>query len=268
MTSVDDTVRSAQQFFENGDRHQALALLHAALLEHPTHAIANNLAGYIELKNGRPEEAEKRFLVAAAAEPDNPAYRENLALARNIREQQVQPSRLRASLASAPAQAEVWIKLAQCEAASERIDRAVSSLYEGLSHCPENPDLLHALGNYLHYAGQLPQAATHYLHCVRVNPKHVNAWIDLSMVYLRLLNAELAESYARAAVSCAPDSVRAATHLASVLHQRNRFGEAQEHLERAKKVAPKDARLYNQLGMTHAALGDIDFALDCYPPQY
>lgn len=264
MNSHDDTVRNAQQLLESGRREHALELLQEVLSHQPTHAGANNLAGFIALQKNDPDTAEARFRIAAEAEPQNPVYQENIVIARTIRKQWTDTDPLRAALAANPAQPDCWRKLAQAEAAARRVDAAIHTLYEGLSHCPEHPDLLHALGNYLHYAGQLTHAATHYLHCIRVDPQRVDARIDLSLVYLRLLNGDQAEATARTAIACAPDSARAAVNLASVLYQRNRFDEALEHLERGRAMAPDDARTYNQLGMIHSALGDIDKALASY----
>ena len=239
-------------------------MLQGLLGESPRHPAANNLAGFISLQKGEPEAAEARFRIAADAEPQNPVYIENIAIAQSMRQQWTDTEPLRMALATNPIQPELWRKLAQAEAAARKIDAAIRALYDGLSHNPEHAQLLHALGNYLHYAGRLTEAAAHYSHCVRVAPAHVDARVDLSMVYLRLLNGELAESAARSAVACAPQSARAAVNLATVLYQRNRFDEALEHLERGLALAPDDARTHNQLGMIHAALGNIEKALASY----
>jgi predicted O-linked N-acetylglucosamine transferase (SPINDLY family) len=264
MTTNDDTVSAAQKLLTSGDRDGALELLQAVLAREPRHAAANNLAGFVALQQGRPDDAEARFRVAIDSDPQNSVYRDNIALARSLRQPSVNSGSLRAALTANPKQPEAWRKLAQAEAADRRVDNAISVLYEGLSHCPEQADLLHALGNYLHYAGRLTQAATHYLHCIRVAPQREDARIDLSQVYLRLLDGDLAESAARGAVACAPASARAAVNLGSVLYQRNRFTEALEQLERGRAMAPDNARTYNQLGMVHAALGDINQALASY----
>lgn len=264
MDDRDATVQAAQQLLSAGNHERALELLQAVLSRSPKHAAANNLAGFIALQKGKPDDAEARFRIAAEVEPQNTIYRDNIALAQGMRQQWTETGPLREALERNPLQPELWRKLAQAQAAARRVDAAIAALYEGLSHCPEHPALLHALGNYLHYAGRLTQAATHYAHCLRVAPQWVDAHIDLSLVYLRLLNADLAESAARNAVACAPASARAALNLASVLYQRNRFDEALQHAEHGRALAPGDARTYNQLGMIHAALGDIDKALASY----
>jgi protein O-GlcNAc transferase len=264
METDDTRVRAAQQMLESGNREEALDLLRAILGRNPRHAAANNLVGFIALQKGQPDEAEPWFRIAAEAEPDNSVYRDNIGIARAIKLQWTDTGPLRAALVANPRQPEIWRKLAQAEAAARRIDATIAALYEGLSHCPEHPELLHALGNYLHYAGRLAEAATHYHHCIRVAPQLVDARIDLSLIYLRLLDAELAESAARGAVECAPQSARAAVNLATVLYQRNRFTEALTHLERGRELAPQEARTYNQLGMTYSALGDIDRAIANY----
>lgn len=264
MNAEEDAVSAAQKLLTAGNREAALELLQAVLARDPAHAAANNLAGFIALQKGQPKDAETHFRVAAEREPHNTIYRDNMVLARGMREQWTSTGDLRTALTNNPKQAQLWRKLAQAEAAARRVDTAISVLYEGLAHCPEDADLLHALGGYLRYAGRLTQAATHYQHCIRVAPQRDDARIDLSQVYLRLLDGELAESAARGAVACAPDSARAAVNLGSVLYQRNRFPEALEQLQRGCALAPGEARTHNQLGMTHAALGDIDQALARY----
>lgn len=261
MTEIQIAVSNAQRLLASGDRDGAHELLQSILASDPGHAAANNLAGFIALQQGRPEDAEARFLVAITSDPQNKVYRENLELARGMRRQRTDASPLRAALAADPKRPELWRKVAHAEMAARRVNAAVESLYEGLSHCPEHPDLLHALGNCLHHAGHLAQAATHYLHCIRVAPHGADAQIDLSQVYLRLLNGELAEAAARGAVACAPDSARAAVNLGTVLYQRNSFVEALEQIERGHALAPDNPRTLNQLGMVHAALGDNDKAL-------
>ena len=262
MTSgVESRFQAAQKALEAGDKDGARRDLHEVLQLAPHHAGAHNLVGFIALRDGNPRDAEAWFRKAIDADPGNRVFRENLELARSLQQQLSATAPLRTQLAVDPRQPDLWRRLAQAEAAGRNLDAALTALYEGLSHCPERPELLHLLANYLHYLGRLPEAATHYHHAIRVAPQPVDARIDLSLVYLRLLNGDLAEKLARDAVDGAPDSPRAAVNLGTVLYQRNRFTEALTHLERGRALQPGDARTYNQLGMTWSALGDVKQAL-------
>ena len=145
MSQPADVLQAAQQLLASGDYERALLHLHAVLSDNPKHAAANNLAGFIALKGGQAEDAEARFRAAAAAEPGNTIYRENIALAQDVRKQWTDTERLRAALSTNPLQPDLWRKLAQGEAAARRVDVAITVLYDGLSHFPEHPDLLHAL---------------------------------------------------------------------------------------------------------------------------
>jgi predicted O-linked N-acetylglucosamine transferase (SPINDLY family) len=260
-SAVESRFQAAQKALEAGDKDSARSELHEVLQLAPHHAGAHNLVGFIALRDGNPRDAEAWFRKAIDADPGNRVFRENMELARSLQEQLSATAPLRARLAADPRQPELWRKLAQAEAAGRNLDAALAALHEGLSHCPERPELLHLLANYLHYLGRLPEAATHYHHAIRVAPQPVDARIDLSLVYLRLLNGDLAEKLAREAVDGAPESARAAVNLGTVLYQRNRFTEALAHLERGRALQPEEARTYNQLGMTWSALGDVKQAL-------
>ena len=258
---VESRFEAARKALEAGDRDGARRELHEVLQLAPDHASAHNLIGFIALRDGNPRDAEAWFRKAIDADPDNRVFRENLELACSLQQQLTATAPLRAQLAVDPRQPELWRRLAQAEAAGRNLDAALAALHEGLSHCPERPELLHLLANYLHYLGRLPEAATHYHHAIRVAPQPVDARIDLSLVYLRLLNGDLAEKLARDAVDGTPESARAAVNLGTVLYQRNRFIEALAHLERGRALQPEEARSYNQLGMTWSALGEVKQAL-------
>jgi len=259
--SPESRFQAAQKALETGDKDGARRELFELLRLAPEHAGAHNLIGFLALREGNPRDAEAWFRKAIDADPASRIFRENLELALTLQQQLTATAPLRAQLATDPRQPGLWRRLAQAEAAARNLDAALAALYEGLAHCPEQPELLHLLANYLHYLGRLAEAATHYHHSIRVAPQPVDARIDLSLVYLRLLNGELAEKLARDAVEGAPESARAAVNLGTVLYQRNRFNEALGHLDRGRALQPDEPRTYNQIGMTWSALGEVKQAL-------
>lgn len=239
-----------------GNVAAARTTLLEALRDAPGSAAAHNLLGFIALRESAFERAESCFREALAIEPENRVYQENLALARSLPQRRPPAEALRVALAADPRQPHLWLALAGEAAKTSGAEAALPVIREGLIHCPDGPQLVHALARALHQLSRLAEAAIHYHHCLKLDDRSVRARLELSLVYQRLLQLDHAERLAREARELAPGSAQAHANLGAVLYLRRRFRRAIACLERALALQPDEPRTSNQLGMVHMALGE------------
>ncbi|MHC4940988.1 MAG: tetratricopeptide repeat protein [Planctomycetota bacterium] len=73
-----------------------------------------------------------------------------------------------------------------------------------------------------------------------------------------------AVEYCEKCLKLDPDSLEGRINLAEAYLYFNRYGKAAEVLKAASEMAPRDPRIWNNLGYTYHAVGQLADAIDCY----
>jgi predicted O-linked N-acetylglucosamine transferase (SPINDLY family) len=107
------------------------------------------------------------------------------------------------------------------------------------------------LGNDLAKAGHFTEAIAHYEEALRLDPRHVNAHVNLGTAQYRLGDLDAAIACYRRALDVDPKSLRAHTNLAMLLrergHERGALDEAIRHFETARHLQPGNAVVLREL---------------------
>jgi predicted O-linked N-acetylglucosamine transferase (SPINDLY family) len=115
------------------------------------------------------------------------------------------------------------------------------------------------LGNDLAKAGHFTEAIAHYEEALRLDPRHVNAHVNLGTAQHRLGDLDAAIACYRGALDVDPKSLRAHTNLAMLLresgHERGALDEAIQHFERARQLQPGNAAVLRELAGLYWEVG-------------
>jgi tetratricopeptide (TPR) repeat protein len=118
----------------------------------------------------------------------------------------------------------------------------------------------HNLGWSLSQSGRYAEAAAVYDKAIWLKPSDAQAHVEYSWV-LRLLNQrEMALRQMQRAVHLRPNDVGYRSATSELLRNSRRFAEAVVHLEDAIKVAPSNASLWGELGLTRYLMQDAGAA--------
>jgi predicted O-linked N-acetylglucosamine transferase (SPINDLY family) len=174
---------------------------------------------------------------------------------------------LRAALAEDPAAVETWLQLLAAERGLHGPEVIAPLFYEALGYCPENPGLLHNLGQVLLGLGKTNEAMSHLWHALRVAPEgdlRVEICLDLAQILQQRLRLKPAELLLREALASAPSHSRIYLNLGALLYLSRRYREAEKLLDEAIRMVPQDPRGHVNRAMVHMALGESDTALDSF----
>ncbi len=219
----------------NGREREGLAELEALSRSNPELAVLWGGRGYVAMRLGQFDEAERYFTRAVELDPTDHASLRNRGV-------------LRHRLGKRP--------------------EAYADLLGALRYGPSDANTLSELAQIYERTGHRMWARPLLERVVRARPNHAEAWVDLSMVQPA---ADEALASLDRALQLDPSMRRAYTRRCTVLARSER-PEAVDACTRAMEAAPDDPWMQMQRGLAHyhagddeAALVDIDAALERRP---
>ena len=130
-------------------------------------------------------------------------------------------------------------------------------MYEAiLREVPEHFDAAHLLGVVAMQEGRLEEAQCQIKNALKIKPNDQPALINLTAVYLRSGQLELAAESGEEAARLLPASVDAMINYGTVLHQMGRYRDAIVPLEIAHAMNPRLTVVCNLLGLCLLKTGD------------
>ncbi|WP_459904643.1 tetratricopeptide repeat protein [Caballeronia sp. HLA56] len=272
MPSDTNRYHEAAAFYSNGRYAEALETLAPLVLD----ADALNLAAVCAYRLERHDEAERYWLRAIDARPDDAGMRNNLAnlfnelqryreaetlyrnaleilpdypvahynlanvLDRQGRADEAEEGYRRA-LALKPDFAEAHANLAALLARTNRLPEAEAEYRHAIDAQPAFAEARNNLGNVLRTLGKLGEARAQFEHVLAARPDWADAHLNFGNV---LKDAGLvvdAEHAYRRAVGLRPDYAAAYTNLGIVLGEQGRLAEAEVAYRHVVDLAPQDA---------------------------
>ncbi|HTD53325.1 MAG TPA: tetratricopeptide repeat protein, partial [Thermoanaerobaculia bacterium] len=151
-------------------------------------------------------------------------------------------------------------ELAQSLRQSGRPDEAVA-VYERLlrSSVPVAEDLFR-LGVCWHMLGKEDRAALAHTRAVELDPRDIDAWIDLGQESLAVRRLEQAQGAFEAALRLDPKSLDSLAGLAAVAYERQDFASAAGRLQEALTLAPDNLQTLENLARVERRRGHSDEA--------
>lgn len=252
---------AARRFHAIGAHLLRVRTAHVILSDAGLRAVAESL-----FTQGRFAEAEAVFRQCIAAAPLDPELYNSLgtALDRQERYREAELAYLKA-LALRPGFAVARFNCANTLKRLGRLRECEQELARLTTEFPEFIDAWHNLAVCHAEAERTDDAIRCLEHIVSRSPGHAAAWVELAELYRRDPE-KLPESLHcfEAALQAAPGSVRVLNGCGLVLHELERYGDAEGCFRAALEAGGDDAEIISNLGVTLLARGDFTAARGCF----
>ena len=216
------SLAAAQQLVRDGRFAQADAMLRPLIANDPKAAEPRYLLAYALLREDKPAESLKEYTSAAALRPPTAAELRSVALD--------------------------YVLLKALPDADRWMSRA-------LAMDANNAETWYAMGRLRYTEGRYSDALTCFEKTLALNPRSVKAENNLGLAYEALNRNDDAVRAYRTAIAWQKDdpapSEQPLLNLAILLQHRNQLPEAQQLLEQAATIAPKEPRIHENLGQVY-----------------
>ncbi len=216
------SLAAARQLVHDGKFAQADAMLRPLIVADPKAGEPRYLLAYILLREDKPTESLKEYTSAAALRAPTAAELRNVALD--------------------------YVLLKDLPEAEQWMSRA-------LAMDANDAETWYATGRLRYTEGRYSDALTCFEKTLALNPRSVKGEDNLGLAYEALNRNDDAVRAYRNAIALQKDdpapSEQPLLNLAILLQHRNQLPEAQQLLEQAAKIAPKDPRIHENLGQVY-----------------
>jgi Flp pilus assembly protein TadD len=222
LPSQVSVLATAQQLVRDGKFAQADAMLRPLIAAEPKAAEPRYLLAYALLREDRPAESLTEYTSAAALRPPTAEELRSVALD--------------------------YVLLKSLPDADRWMSRA-------LAMDANDAETWYAMGRLRYTQGRYSDALTCFEKTLALNPRSVKGENNLGLAYEALNRNDDAVRAYRIAIAWQKDdpapSEQPLLNLAILLQHRNQLPEAQQLLEQAATIAPKDPRIHENLGQVY-----------------
>jgi tetratricopeptide (TPR) repeat protein len=141
-------------------------------------------------------------------------------------------------------------------------DKAAAEFKATLDARPDSWASHYNLGSFYFAQRDYRQAVLFYETAIRLQPRVIQPYVNISFAYNALGANDKAEHSLRNAIKIEPKSLEANLNLGLLLGEMGKFEEAGPIMQKASELDPKSAVAVFNLGMIKAKLGHIDSAID------
>ncbi len=141
-------------------------------------------------------------------------------------------------------------------------DKAAAEFIATLDARPDHWASHYNLGSFFFSQGDSRQAVKFYETAIRLQPRAIQPYVNISFAYNGLGFNEKAVGSLRKAYGLEPKSLEANLNLGLLLGEMGRLEEAGSHLQKAAELDPQSAVAVFNLGVINAKLGRLDPAIE------
>ncbi len=145
-------------------------------------------------------------------------------------------------------EADKLLAAAESHYSAGRLSAAADAYQRVLSHAPEHPLALHALGWIAHLSGDGASAIDLMQRSLKSDPSAAGCWNNLGIIYASQRRPHAAAEAYRRAIELQPDFPAARLNLGNALRDQGRWAEAVEAYDAAVRGKPDFAAAHHALG--------------------
>jgi Flp pilus assembly protein TadD len=264
--NVQEAMRRAVGLHQAGQLEEAVKAYSKIIEAAPDYPEALNLHGVVCGQLGRKGEAVSSLKLAAKLTPQNPAVQQNLGkLLIEVGDLENAEQALRLAIYLAPTMPQAHANLGNLYKQQKKFQLAIGCYQKALEFAPTDYKSWNNLGNTWRELKEYEKAEDCLRKAHRIKPDFVEALSNLAMVLGDLKRPEAALEYNEKALAL--DSANADLHLnyGNTLRELGRESDASAaYAEAAVKLDPKHGGAWSALGNSALALGNVDYAGECY----
>jgi len=249
----------------SGQLAEASEIYQQILALEPAHDEALHLLGMVAGQQGAAERALSLIAQAVRLNPDNAAYRNNLAnTLRQLGRLDEALVQYRDALALRPDAPEIHNNYANALRDRGRLRDAMASYLMALELAPHSAEIHYNLANVYADQGDSADAEHHYRRALALRPAFADALYNLGRVLIQQNLLDEAERNYRAALSLRPDHAAAWNNLGTVLQEQGRLAEAEACYTTALRLDSACIDAHYNLGCAFLAQNYQDSAALCF----
>lgn len=146
----------------------------------------------------------------------------------------------------------------------DKTEGALEAILEADRRQPDNEEIVELTARLQLQLDQRAQAHKTYRRLLELNPKSVNALINLANFATIEDNFELAESYYKKALDLSPHNLDGHLNYGNMLYRSQRLPEALEEYRSAVILGPDRPEISNNLGLIQKDIGEYEEALGLF----
>jgi putative PEP-CTERM system TPR-repeat lipoprotein len=228
-----------------GDVAKARAAFTTALERDPAFLEAANKLVELDIADGKPSEAVKRFEAVVAARPTGLAgqmalWQAKAATGQPLKEQAATLANL---VRAHPEEAAPRLALIRVQAQNREFGLALTSVQSALSQFPDHPELLDALAQLQMQAGQWQQAMASVNRLLARDPASVIGLMRMAELQARQGDLKASQQHLRKVLSVDPSYVPALRTLVDMEVSAGNIAAGRQMVEAHQKLRPRDPEL-------------------------
>lgn len=164
-----------------------------------------------------------------------------------------------------PEQASYYLNLGNAYRESNLLAQAVTCFSKAIYLNPDYAEAYFNIANTLFVQGELDSAVRNYEYALKLRPNLTEALLNLGEIFEQQGAPDKAIVSYRRALGLKPDCTDACVRLGSLYQKMNDHAQAIRIFKSALSAnLPESYRIYNNMGVSHRALGRADDAVDCF----
>jgi putative PEP-CTERM system TPR-repeat lipoprotein len=249
-------------FLAQNDAAKARAAFEQAVSRDPVFYPSISALASMDLAQGRPEDAQKRYEALLKVAPGN--VQALIAMA-EVRAKQGAPAAdveqwLARAISAKPSEPTSHVLLVDHWLRLQQPKQAITVAQAGLAANPDDPTMLDALGRAQYVGGDVTQSIVSFSKVAALQPTSAQAQLRLADAFNRAKNYPAAEQALRKALQLAPDAIAPKRGLILLAVQAKNREKALEVAAQTRKQQPNDALGHLLEADVHAAFRDLDAA--------
>lgn len=229
-----------------------------ALRLNPSFKEACYQLGVLYLALNQTSDAEQMLNRALQIDPDYAMPKAELALMHKNETQ------LQADCSAYPQEAVFPYYLSRLHVERNEPEAALAAALEADRRQPAIEEIVELIARLQLQTSALASAQKSYRRLLELNPKSVNALINLANFATNEDNFELAEKYYKKALDIAPGNLDGHLNYGSMLYRQQRLPEALEEYRSAVIIDPERPEISNNLGLIQKDIGEYEEALGLF----
>jgi tetratricopeptide (TPR) repeat protein/glycosyltransferase involved in cell wall biosynthesis len=255
----------AQQYLNQGQVAEAIAMVKQLLANDPEDAIGHYLQAQVCLAQGQTAQAQIHLERAIQQQP---TYIEALLKLGNVHFMQQNFAAAIANYAQVSAlqanQVEAFYYAGLAHRQLGQNNQAIANYQQALHLASDRADIWTALGNVYFASQTYDQAAHCYRQAIAADPNHAHAYNGLGGVLGQQGDTAAAIANFRQAIATDPKHLDALSNLGMALLRQEQYAQALDYFKRAATINPKLASLQRSMGLILYKQEQFKAAIDKY----
>jgi tetratricopeptide (TPR) repeat protein len=262
---LDETIKTAVEFYKTGDLAQAEEVCKQILDEHPDNIDVLHFLGILYYQRGIYDTAEEYFRKGLKIDHDNSDLLCNMGNTLKQRGQLDEAMEYyEKAIQTNPTYGDTYNSVGYILHSRGKIDEAIAYYQKAAELEPEFGDAYYNLGTAFQDKNQLDEAIGYYQKAVELEPDLDDAYYNLGIIWQEKKKIDDAIACYQKTLELNPRHANAHNNLGTIYRDQKQNDKALIHFYHALRADPGLAMVHISLGSIYQEQGRLDEAITCY----